>query len=243
MIAGAPRVLALLALTVPAHATCISESLEDMQFYRTAIQQSNAGFERAGLLKSGGGLCGPTCVLNLVKGMEIATGTKILKTADATLEMKRLITSAASKGIDVAERSSPRKLAKILEDQFAAVPKLKAQIKLHRSKVDPGFVLDDIDRPGRATIAAVLWKGSERNTFRGHMLLIRKVDRQQKLLHVMDPNFPNTDLTLTYVEIDVAGQKAYRVKPNYFGPSFGATTGQYYSLDSIITVDVPSLAK
>lgn len=233
----------LLITASPARATCIDESLEDLLFERTLVSQLDPRFAEAGIKTSNRGLCGQTCILNLMRALERATGASLPLAGNALTSMKQLFADSAAKGIDLKNRGWFVDLKHALDDQFEQVPHLQAKVQLYSSNHGAGFDIDDVDQPGRASLIAVRWKDPASEKTVGHVLLVKRISREKKRIYVIDPNFPRQELSVDYVEVEISGKSSFVLNFNYPANAYGAGHGHQYTFEHVITVDIPSLAK
>jgi hypothetical protein len=180
--------------TDPCGLNRLTLTLESLRFNDGLISQKDPRFGQAGYLRKEGGLCGPTCIINIVRGVEAETNRTILS-GDPVKDLQRIERYLQREGEswDIRDGVSPRHLTNYLRELLTAKPDFGV---IDVRSVAPGhaFHFSDLQSSDSAYLLVVYaFNGSTR--MEGHVIVLMSTKPSGDLV-VIDPNRPDRRMIL-----------------------------------------------
>lgn len=160
------------------------------------IRQTDARLEALGLVHPKGGICGPTCITNFMiavrQDLKGEFASYLTSPPDAVHELVRAVDQATGRNA---------RLYTLTGDLRIAIDRMKASEKLSDHFT---MRVEDRRRPTETSLSTtgdiVLFVKVETPLRRaGHALMILGINRETRHVLILDPNFPDRPLVVSYM--------------------------------------------
>lgn len=218
-------------------ASCLDQPLSALIRSGQILNQKDERLFQAGLLGvPGGGLCGSTCAYNLLRAVQERGGVALRNfVPEPGQELVATYRQFAARQVDIRKGMN---LGMIEEYLRSRLPGSMTIGKMYPSET--AITIKHIDFPGRASILGLIWDDPRMpQGLAGHAVLVRRVDRDRNKIFVVDPNYPDRELSLTYrAGVKVGSRTTLGFKPDYSYPGFEIESG---TVQGFVYVDLPPL--
>lgn len=229
-----------IALASGAHAQrvgCAPEVFRALFESRELLGQKNRSFRQKGLLPEGGGLCGPTCALNVLRVIEVAWDLE-LGLKDPAEEVAAFRAENRKRG-DILRGMDENELRRFLSKKLDGT---EVRVKSRRYPHVKEFSDEEFAGENFIAIAGIHIFKNIRTSRASHFMVFKSVDRAKQEVTVIDPNAPYHHLRVGYHPVGYPGNASV---PTYEldlpEDLLGLGDPPYrYVLDGLVRVEKPT---